>query len=152
MFRLPDQIKADPKTAAFWVPKLSILPHGYYAHALTAVERARSLVGSWLERYAKLDHDRVGGCAEWLASSEHGSHGKPISFPEAEAHGLNVKALEANQDLQNLVLAVFHTTMLTFDGTPCLKIVENHEGRGYYQFPQLLVGQQVQQPQRAQPT
>jgi hypothetical protein len=112
-------------------------------------DRASSLVQSWLERYGKLDREKAARCAEWLASSEHGSHGKPISFPEAEAHGLNVKSLEAEQDLQNLVLAVFHTTMLTFDGTPCAKMVENHEGRGFYLFPQLPVGQQVQQPQRA---
>jgi hypothetical protein len=147
-----EQIKQDRQAAAFWVPKLSVLPHGHYAHALAAIERASSLVQNWLERYAKLDGDSAARCAEWLASSEHGSHGKPISFPEAEAHGLKVKPLEADQDLQNLVLAVFHTTMLTFDGTPCIKMVENHEGRGFYQFPQLLVSQQVQQPQRAQPS
>src|SRR5258707_1125283 len=91
-----EQIKQDRQAAAFWVPKLSVLPQGHYAQALAAIERARSLVQKWLERYAKLDGDGGARCAEWLASGEHGSHGKPISFPEAEARVLKVKPLEAD--------------------------------------------------------
>ena len=136
-----EQIKADPKTAAFWVPKLSVLPHGYYSLAKISIERAKGLVGEWLRQHMKLDQDKANQIAEWLASSEHGSHGKPISITEASSHSLNIKALEQDQNLQDLVLAVFHSTMLTFEGTNCLKFVENHLGRGFFQM--------MQQPQMA---
>jgi hypothetical protein len=145
-----EQIKADPKTAAFWVPKLSVLPHGYYSLARISIERAKALVGDWLERYMRLDQAKANQLAEWLASPEHGSHGKPISITEATAHGLNIKALEENQTLQDLVLAVFHSTMLTFEGTLCLKFVENHLGRGFFQMmpqvPQVPTGQRPAPP------
>src|SRR5260221_9918649 len=110
-----EQIKQDRQAAAFWVPKLSVLPHGHYAHALAAIERASSLVQNWLERYAKLDGHSAARCAEWLASSEPGSPGKPVSFPEAEAHGLKVKPLEADQDLQNLVCRLLLEKKKNFD-------------------------------------
>src|SRR6267378_2613708 len=42
-----EQIKQDRQAAAFWVPKLSVLPHGHYAHALAAIDRASSLVQDW---------------------------------------------------------------------------------------------------------
>jgi hypothetical protein len=137
-----EQIKADPKTAAFWVPKLSVLPHGYYSLAKISIDRAKGLVGEWLRQHMKLDQDKANQIAEWLASSEHGSHGKPISITEASSHNLNITALEQDQNLQDLVLAVFHSTMLTFEGTSCLKFVENHLGRGFFQMqqPQMTTG------------
>jgi hypothetical protein len=137
-----EQIKVEPKTAAFWVPKLSVLPHGYYSLAKISIERAKGLVGDWLRQHMKLDQDKANQIADWLASSEHGSHGKPISITEALTHELNIKALEQDQNLQDLVLAVFHSTMLTFEGTPCLKFVENHLGRGFFQMmqPQMAIG------------
>jgi hypothetical protein len=144
-------VKEEPKTAAFWVPKLSTVEHGYYSLALTEIRRSITLVRDWLERHMKLnaaDADRI---ATWLGSDRHGSHGKPISFPEANAVGLKVTALEADQNFQNLVLAVFHTTMLTFDGTPCFKMVENHNGRGFYQNALAGAGQTQQVQPSARP-
>jgi hypothetical protein len=140
-----EQIKADPKTAAFWVPKLSVLPHGHYAHALAALDRASNLVEQWLSRYAKLPPEKATQIAKWLASSQHGSHGKPISVVEAAASGLKIKCLEEDQGLQDLVLAIFHATMITFESTPCVKFVENHLGRGFYQLFQFPPGQPQQQ-------
>lgn len=137
-----DQIKKDPKAAVFWVPKLSSLQHGYYSQAKTVLERSETLCRDWLIRFMRLDTAKSEQIAKWLASSEHGSHGKPISAIEADSKGLKVTLLEKDQDLQDLVLAVFHCTMLTLEGTGCFKFVENHLGKGYFQMmqqgPQLL--------------
>ncbi|MEJ5329708.1 MAG: hypothetical protein WHT07_06120 [Desulfobaccales bacterium] len=43
-----------------------------------------------------------------------------------------VELLEDNQDIQEKVLSVFHATMVTFQITNCVKMVENHNGRGLY--------------------
>jgi serine dehydrogenase proteinase len=136
------QIKEDPKAAVFWVPKLSTLQHGYYSQAKTVLERAETLCRDWLKRFMKLDEPKADQIAKWLASSKHGSHGKPISAVDADSEGLNVTLLENDQDLQDLVLAVFHCTMLTLEGTACFKFIENHLGKGYFQImqqgPQLI--------------
>ncbi len=46
--------------------------------------------------------------------------------------GLKIIALEDNQDLQEKVLSVFHAATVTFETTQCVKMVENHEGRGVF--------------------
>jgi hypothetical protein len=137
-----DQIKKDPKAAVFWVPKLSSLQHGYYSQAKTVLERSETLCRDWLSRFMRLEPPKSEQIAKWLASSEHGSHGKPISAVDASSKGLNVTLLEKDQGLQDLVLAVFHCTMLTLEGTACFKFIENHLGKGYFQMmqqgPQML--------------
>ena len=43
--------------------------------------------------------------------------------------GLIIEDLESDQKLQDLVLSVFHATMLTFDsGVGVVKIIQNHLG------------------------
>ena len=45
---------------------------------------------------------------------------------------MNIVPLEGDQQLQDKVLSVYHATMLTFEKTNCVKIIESHEGKGYY--------------------
>ncbi|MGH9895093.1 MAG: SDH family Clp fold serine proteinase, partial [bacterium] len=52
--------------------------------------------------------------------------------------------LELDQGLQDAVLSVFHATTHTFNGTPAVKLIENHHGRAYIQQAQqqvVMVGQ-----------
>lgn len=147
-----DQIKKDSKAAVFWVPKLSSLQHGYYSQAKTVLERSETVCRDWLSRFMRLDTAKAEQIAKWLTSGEHGSHAKPISAIDANSKGLNVTLLENDQDFQDLVLAVFHCTMLTLEETGCLKFVENHLAKGYFQImqqgPQLL---QMPQPPMVPP-
>ncbi len=39
--------------------------------------------------------------------------------------------LEDDQNLQELVLSIFHATTHTFEGTPAVKIIENHLGNAF---------------------
>ncbi len=71
--------------------------------------------------------------ATWLSNTnEHKTHGRPINFQKARDAGLVVHLLEDDQELQELVLSTFHAAMVTFMVTPCVKIVENHNGKGLY--------------------
>jgi hypothetical protein len=71
--------------------------------------------------------------SDWLGSaSEHLTHGKPININAAVAKGLKVTELENDQKLQDLVLSIFHSTMVTFDVTGCVKIIENQNGKGWF--------------------
>jgi len=71
--------------------------------------------------------------AEWLGNAKvHKMHGRPIGIDQAITKGLKIEKLEDNQDLQEAVLSVFHATIVTFQVTDCVKMVENHNGRGVY--------------------
>ena len=127
------EIAADPKTAAVWLDRLRELPPGFLAACKTARVRAQEWTAEWLERYMKLPHDTAGKTAAWLANEDlHKSHGRPISAELAEANGLRIVRPESDQELQEKVLSVFHATMVTFEMTKCVKLVENNLGRGHY--------------------
>ncbi|MCE0484368.1 MAG: hypothetical protein LV479_09045 [Methylacidiphilales bacterium] len=143
-------VKTDPKTAALWVPKLNKIPHGLISLCEQTIARSEELVKKWLMDYGKKSEAQATEIAHWLASYVHKSHGKPIDAIQAREKGLNIVLLEEDQQLQDKLLSVFHSTVLTFETNPCLKLTENHLGKGYYlvQQQQLqLIPQHPFQPQ-----
>jgi len=89
----------------------------------------------------KLQASEAASIAQWLSSPDNLPHGRPISIAEAQQRGLRVSFLEADQDLQNLALALFHSAVITFETTNCIKFVENHRGIGAYYFQPQVVPQ-----------
>lgn len=72
--------------------------------------------------------------SEWLSNHEtFRTHGRYISRDEAKDKGLIVKELEEDDLLQDLVLSIFHSMMLSFgqmENHP--KIIENHLGALFF--------------------
>jgi hypothetical protein len=133
-----------PQLGQLWAPRLANLPPGFLNLCEQTIRLAKEKVEFWLGKYmfAGQDQEKAHSIAEWLGNfEEHRTHGRPIGFDLAHEKGLKVKRLEDNQDLQEAVLSVFHATMVTFQSTSCLKIIENHHGKGHY-----LVANVVVQP------
>jgi len=57
-----------------------------------------------------------------------GTHSRHIHYEEAHNIGLNVKKLEDEPNLQDLVLTVHHCFMHALMNTPSYKLIENHLG------------------------
>ena len=71
--------------------------------------------------------------AQWLGTaSNHLTHGRPIPYNIARDKGLKIIELEDDQKLQEKVLSVFHSSIVTIDVTNCVKIIENQNGIGSY--------------------
>lgn len=127
------EIQQNPKLAAIWIPKLQALPHGILSRCRTTQLLAEEKVETWLKDYMKLDAGQAAETAKWLANAEeHKTHGRPISADLARQHHLKITSLEDDQTLQDLVLSVFHATMVTFERTKCVKAFENHNGKGTF--------------------
>jgi ATP-dependent protease ClpP protease subunit len=60
--------------------------------------------------------------------SENKSHDRHIHYEDCKKIGLNVNLLEADNQLQDLVLTVHHCYMNTLMNTTAYKIIENHMG------------------------
>lgn len=60
-------------------------------------------------------------------------HDRHISMKQATDMGLNVKAIETDATLQDLVLSVHHCFIQTLSATPAFKIIENHKGVAFIQ-------------------
>lgn len=131
------EVAEDPKTAPLWVSKIQSYPHGFLNICKTTLDLSRDKVTEWLNTYMFRDKDNkkdLGkSIADWLGDAkEHKTHGRPINITTARGKGLLVEPLEEDQDLQELVLSVFHATMVTFAVTPCVKMIENQNGRGRF--------------------
>lgn len=142
--RAKADVSTNPLLANLWGPRFAALPPGFLNLCEQVTKLSAEKVESWLGQYMfhGTDPAKAQEIAHWLANfAEHKTHGRPIGIELAKSKGLNVTALEADQHLQEAVLSVFHATMVTFQATGCLKVVENHLGKGHY-----IVVQVAQQP------
>lgn len=131
------EILADPKVAPIWIPKLTSWPAGILDICEKTIKLAKEKVALWLESYMfKGDcdaHQKAISIAEWLGNYEnHLTHGRPIPISTAIDMGLRVIQLEDNQEFQERVLSVFHASIITIEITNCVKIIENHDGIGFF--------------------
>jgi len=136
-----EQAKAEviqnPNIAPIWVSKLKNLPHGILDICKNTTDLSIEKVELWLKSFMfKNDKDKVEKSkkiADWLGKAKnHKTHGRPIPFNIAKKEGLKVIELEADQELQEKVLSVFHSSIVTIEVTNCIKFIENQNGKGSY--------------------
>jgi hypothetical protein len=132
-----NEVIATPNVAPLWVSKMKDYPPGIFNICQTTIELAKEKVGQWMQQYMFKDaHDaqeKSNTIATWLGDAHyHKTHGHPINFDEAKANGLKVERLEEDHELQDKVLTVFHAVAVTFGVTNCVKMVENHNGKGWF--------------------
>lgn len=132
-----EDVSTNPKSSPIWLNRIKSLPFGILKICEETNKLSKEKASKWLREYMfkndKDGIDKAKDIAEWLGNFEnHKTHGHPISITEAKKHGLKVIALEDDQELQDKVLSVFHSTMISFSVSPCIKIVENHDGRGRF--------------------
>ena len=143
-------ISSNPALAGLWAPKLASIPIGILDFCEKTIDNSKAKVGEWLDAYMfKDDAEKKGrAIAQWLGDFNiHKTHGRPINYELALEQGLKVKRLEDDPELQDMVLSVFHATLVTFDATSCIKIIENHMGKGSYTVLQTQIQPQILLPQ-----
>jgi hypothetical protein len=151
------EISEDPKTLGAWAQILPQYGPGLLQQCETAADLSKKLVREWLEQYMFAGQQdgakRAEEIATFLGTHEtHQSHAMGVFREKLRELGVTIDDLEKTN--QNEALSVFHATMLTFATTPCVKLIENSQGRGYFtmQQQQLQVPfQLIPQPQPQQP-
>lgn len=144
----------DPAKLGAWIPILKSYGPDMLSKCQHACTLSKNLVQGWLANYmfkgVPNGKRKAGQIASWLAKHKNSkSHGRHLSRDELKAKGLVIENLEDDQQLQELVLSVFHATTHTFMGTQAVKIIENHLGRAFVKSQLSQV--QVQQQQIAIP-
>ena len=128
----------DPDKIPAWIPMLNQYGPDLLVLCETELDLSRELVTDWLKAYMFKDLQNPSAAAQrvsnWLSDHTHfKSHARHISRDDLESHGLRIKYLESDGELQDMVLSVFHATIHTFNGTNAVKLVENHTGRAFVQ-------------------
>lgn len=124
----------NPHLAGLWAARFGALPAGMLNICEQSIALAKQKVEQWLDLYMfkKKDKKKAADIADWLGDfDQHKTHGRPIGFDLAQGKGLKVSRLEDAPELQEDVLSIFHSTMVTLQETSCVKIVENHQGKGF---------------------
>lgn len=128
-----DQIEENPKRALLWGKIIEKYHPSFLFMCIGSIALAEELVASWLETGMFASHKdkqkKAGDVATKLADYHaEKSHSRHIGIAKAQKIGLNITALEDDDNLQDLVLTIHHTFMHTFDNTSSVKIIANHEG------------------------
>jgi ATP-dependent protease ClpP protease subunit len=124
--------KNDP---ALWIERLKAFPPGLLDRCKSQIHVARSLAKHWLERNMFKGEDSAAEIAAeiaaWLTDIRRfGESFRPIGMGDAASKGLKVDRLDDDEKLTGDVMAVFYAAMVKFQAGDCVKIIENHNGKG----------------------
>lgn len=147
------EITANPLTAAVWQPIIAKYSPTLIGECAKAIDWATSIVKDWLATGMFADQadptERALRVVEQLGShNETLAHNRHISACKARELGIPITSLEEDDDLQEAVLSVHHSYILTLTETPAYKIIENQNGVAFINAVQVMPGLAVQAPQR----
>lgn len=126
-------LATNPQHTAAWLPILRSLAPALLQICEDAEKLSKSMVADWLSRYMlKADGAKAQQVAAELSNYEkYMSHARRLGAQQLRDLGLNVVDLEADQQLQDLVLSVHHAINHLMNLAGVVKIVENHIGKAY---------------------
>ena len=126
----------NPDAKPYWELQLKKYPVAFFYSVLDAINLSSALATEWLTEYmfadtpkTKVKKDVAKIVKKLNANSK--SHSRHFVYDFCKNLGLKVEALEADQELQELVLSVHHSFIITLDATTSTKIIENQKGARY---------------------
>ena len=133
------EIAANPRTIPIWQTILSKYSPTLIGECEKAIKWSESMVNDWLQANM---FDGDGDAKEKAAAviKELGSHALTLSHDrhlapdQLKGLGLKIADLEEDQDLQDKVLSLHHSCIITLTQTPAYKIIENQDGKAFIQL------------------
>lgn len=127
------EIKADPDKLAVWRPILEQIPPTFLSTCENAIEWSKEIGKSALTSAMFKDDperdEKAKRIVDFLTdASITMNHGRHLHRDECERNGLKVVSFESDQDMQNAILSVHHSYMISMMNTPIVKIIENDQG------------------------
>ena len=118
---------------AVWQPIIAKYNPTLIGECEKALDWSKSMVQEWLsnnmfQAVENREHIIENILNELEDHSISKSHGRHLSKAKCKNIGLNIVDLEADAQLQDLVLSVHHASVHTLTGTNAIKIIENQNG------------------------
>ncbi len=138
--RAKTEISNDPKTIPVWHTILSRYSPTLIGECEKAIKWSETMVSDWLKSNMFLNNKNKDQIVEGVIK-ELGSHALTLSHDRhisidilKDKLGLKVLVLESDDDLQDKVLSVHHSCIISLTQTPAYKIIENQEGKAFIQL------------------
>lgn len=131
--RAVNDVKECPESAQLWREIIGQYHPTFIGDCQKVVEMSRSLVGEWLStnmlvKDADAD-ERKERITELLCEHDKSvMHNRHFSYDTLRERGLHVRLLEDDDRLQDKVLTLHHTFMVTFQKSGVGKVVESSSG------------------------
>jgi hypothetical protein len=134
--RAMSEVKDDKSRALIWQFIIGKYHPTFIGECENAIQWSQTMVAQWLETgMFKEDPNpkqKAKEVADSLSNKEKTlTHSRHLEMDDCQKIGLNIKELENDQDLQDIVLSIHHAYMITFSQTHAIKIIENHDGKAF---------------------
>lgn len=124
-----NDIEANPQKAPYWALRLQKYDRAFLRTAIDAISLSNVLVSDWLGTSMfnkEVDEQKIKSIVEKLNEHEDSLvHDRHFDVDKCEDIGLKIVRLEDEQELQEKVLTIHHSMMITFDALTPHKIIEN---------------------------
>ncbi len=126
-------LATHPENANYWLIKLQQYPAAFLKTAIDAIELSSALVKDWLGT-CMFDNSKDSETIESIVKNlnEHDSsktHGRHLNITFCKQIGLKIKEMENDNYMQDLILSVHHSYMITMDTSNAVKLIENQNGK-----------------------
>lgn len=125
----------NPKNAQFWAIRLQQYPAAFAKKAIDAISLSEELLKDWLGSCmfdSEKDKDKIDNIESELNEHKNSkTHGRHRNAAFCKEIGLNIEMLEDDSKLQDIVLSLHHSYMITFDQIPAVKIIENSNEKSF---------------------
>lgn len=154
--RIPLRLNGFALTKSKYLPLLNKYDLHIFEFCRDAIQLAKTLAQTWLERYMFKNLPDKQQRAELVTKelSDHRlylSHGRTIGIQKAKEIGLIVRNLRKRQELRKLLWKLYCSLELYFDRVPAAKLYENAQGvswaRLFQPVPMMPMPQPPEQPQ-----
>ncbi len=138
--RAKKEITADRNTIPVWQTILSRYSPTLIGECEKAIKWSETMVSDWLKEnmfFSDADKDaKVSAIISELGSHALTlSHDRHLSIDILKTKlGLKILKLESDPDLQDKVLSVHHSSIITISQTNAYKLIENQDGKAYIQL------------------
>lgn len=131
-------VKKDPQSIIVWREVLAKYSPTLIGECQKAIQWANSMVATWLQDNMFSEYpdstDRAHKVVQSLGShSATLSHSRHLDMKYLKGIGLEIEEMESDQTLQDLILSVHHSVIISISQTNTTKIIENNLGKAFIQ-------------------
>lgn len=132
------ELADDPKNISYWKLLLDKYRPAMVKLAYDSIKLSDELLKKWLSDYMFSDLGEkkklsvIKKISSKLNENDNSkTHGRHFNIDFCKEIGLNVERLEDDNNLQDIVLSLHHSNMLTLSSAAAVKIIENHNEKSY---------------------
>lgn len=126
-------LSSNPVKFNFWKIRLDKYPPAFYYTVNDAINLSSKLIKEWLTKYmfeGESNSEKISEIVDHL-NINTGSHSKHFNKDQCKEFGLKIEDLEMDNDIQDMVLSIYHSFQICGATTNSVKMIQNQNKTAY---------------------